>query len=99
MTWHGDGLHGRGGLLGHIGAHAVLAVPAPGDDVSVHLLPDDAGGQEPPGGMDTRMGKLVEGVEDCWAVLDGNEGVGRGEGDDKGKLWRAVQGSKTLAMT
>ena len=49
--------------------------------------------------MDTRMGELVEGVKDCWAVLDGNEGVGRGEGDNEGKLWRAVQGSKTLAMT
>jgi hypothetical protein len=57
LAWHGDGLDGGGGLLGDLGPLAVLAVPAPGEDIPVHALPDDARRQEAASGANTGMGK------------------------------------------
>jgi len=69
VAWHGDGLHGSGGLLSDLRASAVLAVSAPCDHILVDLLPDYPGSEEPPSGTNTRMGKLMKGVKDCSAVL------------------------------
>jgi len=81
VAWHGNGLHGGGGLLSDLRASAVLAVSAPCDHVLVDLLPDYPGSKEPPSGTNSGVGQLMKGVKNCSAVLQGYEGAWRGERD------------------